>query len=132
MTPVTRGRLLPPSGAPAVGERTEAIAILGDVLVEQILSGAMGAPVDYDQEHDEWVVVLNGRATLVVGDESLQLVPGDWVLLRAHEAHQLLETEPGTSWLALRAGPHDPLVENESLKSRGGSDADPVTSLGTP
>lgn len=80
--------------------------------MEQILSGALGAPVDYDQDHDEWVVVLNGRATLVVGDAPLDLVAGDWVLLRAHEPHRLLETEPGTSWLALHAAPDNPPDEN--------------------
>jgi cupin 2 domain-containing protein len=112
VTPVARGRLLPASGAPAVGERTEPIAKLGDVLVEQILSGATGAPVDFDQAHDEWVVVLNGRATMVVGDEPLDLVAGDWVFLRAHEPHRLLETEPGTSWLALRGATQDPPAEN--------------------
>lgn len=102
---MVRGRLRPPSDAPAVGEQTEELARLGGVVVEQILSGALAAPADYDQDHDEWVVLLGGSATLVVGDERLDLVGGDWVLLRAHEPHQLVETEPGTSWLALRAAP---------------------------
>jgi cupin 2 domain-containing protein len=105
VTPVIRGRLRAPSDAPAVGERTEAIAELGGVAVEQTLSGALEAPVDYNQDHDEWVVLLVGRATLVVGDESLDLAPGEWVFLRAREPHRLVETEPGTSWLALHAPP---------------------------
>jgi cupin 2 domain-containing protein len=104
MTRVVSGRLRPSSEAPAVGERSEEIAQLGGVVVEQILSGAIAAPVDYDQDHDEWVVLLSGGATLDVGDESLDLVAGDWVLLRAHVRHRLVETVPGTIWLALRSG----------------------------
>ena len=70
-------------------------------MVEQILSGAIDAPVDYDQDHDEWVVLLSGGATLDMDGESLDLVTGDWVLLRAHVRHRLVETVPGTTWLAL-------------------------------
>jgi cupin 2 domain-containing protein len=100
---VVSGRLRPPSDAPAVGERSEQIAQLGGVVVEQILSGAMAAPVDYDQDHDEWVVLLSGGATLDVGDERLDLAAGDWVLLPAHVQHRLVETVPGSTWLALHA-----------------------------
>lgn len=105
MTPIIRGRLRAPSDAPALGELTEAVAELGGVAVEQTLSGALSAPADYEQDHDEWVVLLAGGATLVVDDESLDLGPGDWVFLRAHRPHRLLETRPGTSWLALHAPP---------------------------
>ena len=105
MRPVVSGRLSPPSDAPARGERSEEVAHLGGIVVEQILSGALDSPVAYDQDHDEWVVVLDGEATLVVGDETLRLVAGDWVLLPAHQPHRLLETASGTRWLAVRAAP---------------------------
>jgi cupin 2 domain-containing protein len=107
VTPAVTGRLRPPSDAPAAGERSEEVARLGGVVVEQILSGTLGAPVDYDQEHDEWVLVVSGGATLEVGGERLDLVAGDWVFLRAHARHRLVQTQPGTSWLALHAAPPD-------------------------
>ena len=103
MTQVVRGRLLPSSDAPSVGERSEEVARLGGVVVEQILSGALPAPFVYDQDHDEWVMVLHGGAVLEVDGERFDLGAGDWVLLRAHETHRLIETLPGTSWLALHA-----------------------------
>ena len=103
MTRVVRGRLLPSAEAPSVGERNEEIARLSGAVVRQILSGALPSPLDYDQDHDEWVVVLNGGAVLEVGDDRLDLVAGDWVLLRAHTVHRLIETQPGTSWLAVHA-----------------------------
>jgi uncharacterized cupin superfamily protein len=86
-----------------VGERAEEITRLGGVSVEQILSGAVSAPVDFDQDHDEWVVVLAGDALLEVASERVSLATGDWVLLPARTPHRLVETSPGTSWLALHA-----------------------------
>ena len=100
---VTRGRLLGAADAPVTGEHIAEIARLGGVVVEQILSGTVAAPVDFDQEHDEWVVVLAGGAVLEVAGERIGLGAGDWVLLPARTPHRLVETVPGTSWLALHA-----------------------------
>jgi cupin 2 domain-containing protein len=97
------GRLRRPDQAPVAGERTEELARIGGVIIEQILSGALEAPVEYDQDHDEWVVVLSGRAVLQVGADRVELSAGNWLLLPARLPHRLLETEPGTSWLALHA-----------------------------
>lgn len=99
---VTRGRLLTGADAPATGERSEEIVCFGGVLVEQIVSGALPSAMDFDQDHDEWVVVLSGHAVLFVEDERVELECGDWVLLPAHALHRLVETQPGTRWLAVR------------------------------
>jgi cupin 2 domain-containing protein len=98
---VVRGRLRPADVAPATGEETYRLADLGHAVVDQILSGRLDGPVDYRQDEEEWVVVVAGRATLVVEGEPVQLGPGDWVLLRAHTPHRLVETDPGTSWLTV-------------------------------
>jgi len=104
---VRRGRLSADADAPARGERSHEIARLRNVVVEEILSGRLDAPVDYVQEHDEWVVVLAGAAALDVGEEHLDLGPGEWVLLPAAVPHRLVETEPGTRWLAVHVHPPD-------------------------
>ncbi len=70
-------------------------------VIEYIVSGNLAAPVDYDQAHDEWVVVLDGAATLDVQGELVDLTSGDWVLLPTHLFHRLVETRPGTRWLAI-------------------------------
>lgn len=100
----TRGRLLAPTDAPVSGETTHELARSGAMVVEQILSGASTGVADYLQEHDEWVVVLAGAATLEVGAERLPLTTGDWVMLPAGTPHRLVETTPGTSWLAVHVG----------------------------
>jgi cupin 2 domain-containing protein len=103
MTDVQRGRLLQTTDAPVLGEHTVEIAQIGGVVVEQILSGALPAPVAFDQPDDEWVVVLSGDAVLEIAEERVVLTTGDWVLLPARLPHRLIETRPGTTWLALHA-----------------------------
>ena len=101
MNGAPHGRLRSPTSAPALGEHSAEIGRIGGVVIEQILSGRLAAPKRYDQAHDEWVLVLSGRAVLEIGGDRLELTVGDWVQLPAHVPHQLLETRPGTSWLAL-------------------------------
>ncbi|HEY7949144.1 MAG TPA: cupin domain-containing protein [Acidimicrobiales bacterium] len=101
--PVTRGRLHRPDAAPRTGEEIHRLAEMGPVVVDQILSGRLEGPVDYRQDTDEWVVVLDGSATLAVDGREMHLGPGDWVLLPAGTAHRLVETQAGTSWLTVTA-----------------------------
>jgi cupin 2 domain-containing protein len=90
------------SVGPETGEDVRALLDTGGVVVEEILSGTLDAPVDYLQDEDEWVVLLAGRARLAAGGESLELEAGDWLFLPAGEPHTLLETERGSRWLAVR------------------------------
>jgi uncharacterized cupin superfamily protein len=107
VTPILRGRLSSAADAPARGERATELARMGNVVVEQILSGRLDGPVDDCQAQAEWVVFLEGGAVLEVGGERVDLVAGDWVLLPAGVPHRLVETTPGTSWLAVHVHPED-------------------------
>jgi mannose-6-phosphate isomerase-like protein (cupin superfamily) len=98
---VRRGRLRGASAAPAAGERTEPVAQIGAVAVEQILSGDI-EPVDYDEAEDEFALVLAGGAVLDVDGERVELTANDWIVLPAHTPHRLVQTEPGTSWLTVK------------------------------
>ena len=80
------------------------IAELPSVTIEQILSGPLSEPVSFEQAHDEWVVVLEGAARLIVDGTEVDLGAGDWLLLPAGCPHTVVETRPGTSWLAVHAG----------------------------
>ena len=100
---VRRGALERGSEGPAAGERFHELAALPGARVEQILSGRLAGPASFEQAHDEWVVVLEGGAKMVVDGTELELAPGDWLLLPAGCPHTVLETQPGTSWLAVHA-----------------------------
>jgi len=96
-----RGSLAPAAGAPGEGELVTRLAELPGATVEQILSGTLAGPASFEQDHDEWVVLLEGGAKLVVDGAELELQAGDWLLLPAGCPHTLVETQPGTSWLAV-------------------------------
>ncbi|MGB6345929.1 MAG: cupin domain-containing protein [Methyloceanibacter sp.] len=79
--------------------------------VERIVSTGQATPEGqwYDQDTDEWVVVIAGTARLRLEneDEDRELGEGDWVLLPAHCRHRVTWTraEPPTIWLALHFAP---------------------------
>ncbi len=57
------------------------------------------------QDHDEWVLVLRGTAALRFekGNITVTLLPGDYILIPAHERHRVEWTAEyeETVWLAL-------------------------------
>lgn len=63
----------------------------------------------YDQETDEWVVLLSGKAGLRIEgrNDILVLEPGDYLVLPAHEKHRVEYTDPDadTLWLAVHFAP---------------------------
>jgi cupin 2 domain-containing protein len=78
------------------------------VLIERIVSTGQSTPPGewYDQERDEWVAVLQGRATLSFPeDRRIDLGPGDFLLIPAHQPHRVESTsaEPPCIWLAVHA-----------------------------
>jgi cupin 2 domain-containing protein len=85
----------------------------GRFRLERIVStGQATAPGEwYDQEDDEWVVLLSGSAGLRFEDESAvrELKPGDFINIPAHRRHRVEWTDPAqpTVWLALHYR-HDP------------------------
>ena len=73
--------------------------------VHGLLTQLGAEPAEYRQEQDEWVLLLEGGATLDVGGERVDLAPGDWVFLPAGVPHTLVRTDTGTSWLAVHLHP---------------------------
>jgi cupin 2 domain-containing protein len=101
---ITRGRLTEPVGAPTSGESISVLAGGPGWRVEQILTGQLAGPIEDLLDHDEWVVLLAGRAVLDVDGDVITLSAGDWIHLRARVPHRVRSTEPPTSWLAVHAG----------------------------
>ena len=77
------------------------------LVLERIISGGQATQPGewYDQETQEWVVLLSGAAGLLFEGEAQVLVlrPGDYVLIPAHCRHRVAWTDPEqkTVWLAL-------------------------------
>lgn len=88
-------------------EMIEALAQGENFRLERIVSLGHTTPPGqwYDQDADEWVVLLSGSARLLFedGKEYRNLKPGDWLLIQAHHRHRVEWTDQNchTLWLAL-------------------------------
>jgi len=92
-------------------EACEDLIAGGDFRVERIVSHGHVTPPNqwYDQDVDEWVLVLTGSARLTFeGDSpSLAMGPGDCVNIPARQKHRVEWTDPScpTVWLAIHYQP---------------------------
>jgi cupin 2 domain-containing protein len=99
------GRGLPAGTLPA--ELTELLWGRPGLRIERIVSTGQASPEGawYDQDADEFVLLVAGAARLLIAGETLEreLHPGDWLLLPAHCRHRVTWTEPDkpTVWLAI-------------------------------
>jgi cupin 2 domain-containing protein len=72
--------------------------------IERIVSNGHASPSGfwYDQEQDEWVVVLRGRATIEFsGGAHVELSAGDYLTIPRHVKHRVAQTSEVTIWLAV-------------------------------
>lgn len=83
------------------------------VKIERIVSAGQASPEGfwYDQEQNEWVLLITGSVTLSVeeksGIEQVELNPGDHLLLPAHQRHRVESTAQTerTIWVAVFYSP---------------------------
>ena len=74
--------------------------------VERIISHSHSSPPGfwYEQDWDEWVIVLRGSASLEFEDnEVIELREGDCVTIAKHVKHRVAHTSRETVWLAIHA-----------------------------
>lgn len=74
------------------------------VLIERIISNQASSPTGfwYDQQTDEWVVLLQGEAVLQFesGDTHV-LKSGDHLFIPRHHKHRIESTSKDALWLAV-------------------------------
>jgi len=77
------------------------------IRIERIISRGHSTPEGdwYDQDNDEWVILLKGKANLLFEGESSsrELHPGDYLHIPARKKHRVESTSPAeeTIWLAV-------------------------------
>ncbi len=93
---------------PVQSQDEEFVALLSrkGIRIERIVSTGQSTPEDapYDQDHDEWILLLKGAAGLWIdGQEEYNLRPGDHLFIPARHLHRVTWTAPGepTVWLAI-------------------------------
>ncbi len=86
-------------------EIIETLITSKNVRIERIISKGQSSPPDfwYEQEENEWVIVLKGSAKILFDDgQSIELTPGDYLNIPSGRKHKVEWTNPGTEtiWLA--------------------------------
>jgi cupin 2 domain-containing protein len=91
-------------------ELLESLLDAESVRIERIVSHGHASPEGfwYDQQRNEWVVVLTGAARLRFEDDEklLEMRPGDFVNIPARRRHRIEWTTPDepTVWLGVHYG----------------------------
>ena len=95
----------------STSEIFEKLLITPHLILEKIVSTGQATPPGewYDQDQEEWVILLSGSAGLAFAgeDQVFQLCPGDYVHIPAHLRHRVEWTDACTPtvWLALHYQP---------------------------
>jgi quercetin dioxygenase-like cupin family protein len=135
MTTATLDETMPDASMPALvsagdGERTrffaDAITVKhrGDALDvwQTVALAGCEPPVHQHDRHDEWLQVLDGRVTAIVGDARLEAGPGDLVFMPRGVPHgYLVETREATLQVVTSPGGFvEVFAELNRLFGRGG------------
>ena len=87
-------------------ELFEALLDRDKILIERVVStGQITPPGEwYDQERNEWLIVLQGEGELSYENGSrIKLAVGDYLLIKAHQKHRVEYTsvKPPCIWLTI-------------------------------
>jgi cupin 2 domain-containing protein len=87
-------------------EAVETLVQNKNARIERIISHGHTSPPDgwYDQDEDEWVVLLSGGACLSFADgREVSMKPGDCLQIPAHVKHRVSWTDPEQEsvWIAV-------------------------------
>lgn len=87
-------------------EIVESLLKVEQVKIERIISRGHKSPASgwYDQDQNEWVMVLKGNASIAFENgRVIDLSEGDYINIAAHTKHRVIRTaaETETIWLAI-------------------------------
>jgi cupin 2 domain-containing protein len=86
---------------PVTGENFTEILRHKNVVIERIISSDRPDSMIYNQEQDEWVILLEGKATLELNGESIELNRHDYIFIPSHTPHRVIATSKNCIWLAI-------------------------------
>lgn len=86
---------------PIVDEKFDTLLKHKNISIVRIVSSDTIKTEEYCQQEDEWVVVIEGSATLQIDAKRYRLERGESLFIPAETPHSVLKTENGTIWLAV-------------------------------
>lgn len=69
--------------------------------IEAIRSRLIHTGEQYDQNEDEWVILIKGEAQMEIEGKMHTLHEGDSLFIKSHTRHQVLKTSDDALWLAI-------------------------------
>jgi len=69
--------------------------------IEAIRSHLLHPGEVYNQDQDEWVILIRGDAQLRVAQKIIELKEGESIFLPKHTEHQVLSTSQDALWLGV-------------------------------
>jgi len=86
---------------PQKGETFTTLLEHKNIKINRIVSSSKVESVEYIQDEDEWLVLLEGEATLLMEKKEKILTRGDILFIPAKAPHTILETSDGAVWLTV-------------------------------
>jgi len=108
LPPLSADNLFANLPSPTTGEVFEQLLRCRNLRIERIVSSPMPEPTLYDQPQDEWVLLLQGNASLELAGHRIDLTAGDHLFIPARSPHRVVATsgEPRCLWLAVHLDPN--------------------------
>jgi len=72
-----------------------------NIKISRIISSDKVEIKEYIQKEDEWVIVIEGKATLIVEKKEITICKGEHLFIPAYTPHSVIKTEKNTIWLAI-------------------------------
>ena len=86
---------------PESGENFTTLLEHKNIKINRIVSSSNVESIEYIQEEDEWLVLLEGEATIRIEDKEKILTKGETLFIPAKVPHTVLQTAKGTVWLTV-------------------------------
>ncbi len=86
---------------PKSGETFTPLLAHKNIKINRIVSSDHLDGKTYIQEEDEWLVLLEGEATLLLDQAEQILTKGETLFIPAKTPHRVLHTKNGTIWLTV-------------------------------
>ena len=86
---------------PQAGEAFSTLLEHKNVKINRIVSSDSLDDKLYVQEEDEWLVLIEGEATLLLDNEEKKLKRGETLFIPKNTPHRILSTHRGTVWLTV-------------------------------
>jgi cupin 2 domain-containing protein len=86
---------------PKKGETFTTLLKHKNIKINRIITSSNIEPIEYIQEEDEWLVLLEGEASLLIRKKEKVLIKGETLFIPAKVPHTVIKTSQGAVWLTV-------------------------------